>query len=112
MLGLSVRFGVVPQRVVRRVATLLQPLFVPAVVVTAIVAVAVLDGWLLLAHGIGDVVPELLSDPGLLLVVVGVTLAGGAFTSWAMPPRPSTGGRSPAGSGLASTCCGRSSTTI
>ncbi|HWC11231.1 MAG TPA: hypothetical protein VG455_08415, partial [Acidimicrobiales bacterium] len=78
MLGLAVRFGVVPQTAVRAVATVLQPLFVPAVIATLVASVAALDAWLLLAHGVPGV-PNLLGEPGLLPAVVGMTLLGAAF---------------------------------
>jgi len=79
LLGLSLRIGVIPAQAVRRVATALRPVFMPAVVAGVVVALVVLDSWLVAARGIGDLIPTLLSQPSQLLVVVGLTLLAGAF---------------------------------
>lgn len=79
LLGLSFRIGVIPPQAVRRVATALRPVFMPGVVAGVLVALVVLDSWLVAARGIGDLIPTLLSQPGQLLVVVGLTLLAGAF---------------------------------
>ena len=95
ILGLSIRFGVVSQSLVRAVATVLQPLFAPGVIVVIITAVAALDAWLVRARGIDRVVPELVADPVLMLVVAGTTLLAGAFHEFGHATATVYGGAEP-----------------
>jgi putative peptide zinc metalloprotease protein len=79
ILGLHLRFGVVPKGAVRFIAGLLRPLFVPVVVLLMLVALAATDTWLVLAGRVGASTSQLLYRPGWLLAVAGLTLVGGAF---------------------------------
>lgn len=79
LLGLSLRLGVIPPRVVRVAATLLKPLFAPVVVLAVLAGLVVLDVWLVQTGRVGGVIPELVSTPALLVVVVALTLVAGAF---------------------------------
>lgn len=79
LLGLSLRLGAIPPRVVRAAAAVLGPLFAPVVVVSLLAAVVALDVWLVQAHRVGALVSKVVSTPGLLVVVVALTLVAGAF---------------------------------
>ncbi|MGH9280409.1 MAG: hypothetical protein ACRD12_20210 [Acidimicrobiales bacterium] len=79
MLALTVRRAVVPERLVLAAANLLRPLFIPAVIATFLGAFVAMDAWLLLAHPLRLTVRDVLEQPGLVLVVVAITVAAGAF---------------------------------
>lgn len=79
LLTLGARTAVVPRRLVRLVADLLRPLFLPPVVLAVLVAVAGIDAWVLLAHGVAPAVQQALATPALLLVVAGLTIVGAGF---------------------------------
>ena len=79
LLGLTLHAGVVPAPVVRAFTTLLRPLFLPPVVIVALVVLFVGDVWLWRSHGIGAGVREVFSEPALMLLVVGLTVVAGAF---------------------------------
>lgn len=78
-LGLAIRSAVLPARMVRAVARLLRPLFLPPAMVAVLLGVAATDGWLVVRHGAGAVTPEVVSTPASLLIVVGLTLAAAVF---------------------------------
>ncbi len=79
LLGLTLQAGVVPPRVVRAFTTLLRPLFLPPVVVGALVALLVGDVAVLRGHAVGRSVHHVLTEPGLLLLVVALTVVAGAL---------------------------------
>lgn len=79
LLALSLRAGVVPPGLVRRASGLLRPLFLPPVVVAVLLGLVGVDGWLITRHNLSRATHDLVSRPGLLLVVVGLMLAAGLF---------------------------------
>ena len=79
VLGLTIRAGAVPARVVRMVSSLFRPLFLPPVVVTVLVALVAVDVGLLTGDDVGAATGDLMFRPGSLLVVVCLTLAAGLF---------------------------------
>lgn len=79
LLGLTLHAGVLPARAVRAVTTVLRPLFLPAVVAGALVALVGVDVWLVLGGGIAPGVDRLVSEPALVLVAVALTLVAGGF---------------------------------
>jgi putative peptide zinc metalloprotease protein len=79
LLGLTLHAGVVPAGVVRACTTVLRPLFVPPVVLTSLTALVAADWFLLRNHGLGRALGEVFTEPALLLLVVVLTLVGGAF---------------------------------
>lgn len=79
ILGLSVKAGVLPKSAVRVMTGVLMPLFVPAAVVAVLASLLCVDGWLATHHSIGPDVRGLVLRPGLLLVVIGLTVGSGVF---------------------------------
>ena len=78
-LALTVRAGVVPAPVVRVVTTVLRPLFLPPVVVAVVLGLVSADLWLLRNHDTGGAARDLVLQPALLLLVVGLTVAAALF---------------------------------
>ncbi len=77
--ALAVRRAVVPAGAVRRCTGPLRVLFHPFVLATVLVAFVALDAWLVMHAGIGQGMSDLLVNPGLVLLLAAITLAGGAF---------------------------------
>ena len=80
LLGLRLRFGVVPERVHRALTMALRPLFRPAVVMAGLVGLVMLDVWLV-AHGsqVVDAGRQVLFHPQLMLLISGLAVASAAF---------------------------------
>jgi putative peptide zinc metalloprotease protein len=79
MLALKLRVAVVPPVVVRALAYVLKPLFLPLVVVGVLAGFAVVDVWLFAVHGIAQSVREALYDPLTILLVFGLLTTSAAF---------------------------------
>src|SRR5579871_545052 len=81
LLGLRFRARVVPERLHRGATWLLRPLFRAPVVAAVLVAVAALNGWVFLARrtALARGTRDLVMHPALLLLVIGLTIAAGAF---------------------------------
>jgi putative peptide zinc metalloprotease protein len=80
LLGLRLRFGLVPERAHRAVTTALRPLFRPVVVVTALFALLALDVWLFVERAqLVDAGRQLLYRPQLLLLITALTIASAVF---------------------------------
>ena len=79
MLALKLKTAVVPERAVRAVTTLFRPLFLPPVVVAVLAGLAVLDYWLFVDHGVAQSVRQILLDPLLMLMVLGLVVLSAAF---------------------------------
>lgn len=79
LLGLTLHVGVVPARVVQAITTVLRPLFLRPVVIVALVMLVAADVGLLLVHGLGQGLTDVLSRPALLLVIVALNVVAGGF---------------------------------
>jgi putative peptide zinc metalloprotease protein len=79
LLALKFRVAVVPRRVVRALTTLFSWTFLPLVVAAALAGVAAFDAWLFFLHGVGQSVRELVYNPLLLLLVLGLTVLATTF---------------------------------
>lgn len=79
LLALKFRVGVVPERAVNALARLLRGLFLPPLVVGALVAIVACDVWLGTSHGIGAGLRTLIHHPGLGLALFGVLIVSMAF---------------------------------
>jgi putative peptide zinc metalloprotease protein len=79
LLGLKLRRTLVPAAGVQHVARLLQPLFTPAVVVAAVIALAGSDTWIIRAGRLGPAAQMVLLRPPLLLVVIGLSVLSMLF---------------------------------
>jgi putative peptide zinc metalloprotease protein len=79
LLALKFRAGLIPERVVNGLTSLLRPLFWPPVVVAMLVALVVFDGWLFGNHGIAQSLRSLTYNPVLMLMVFGMIALSAAF---------------------------------
>lgn len=82
LLALKFRVGVVPERVVWRIAGVFAPMFWPAVVLAALGALVGLDVLIIAQGGLGKIVPSALAlvyQPALTLLVIGLLLVAAAF---------------------------------
>lgn len=79
VLALSIRGGVVPASLVRHVAGLLRPLFLPPIVVVVLLSLVVVDVGVLGRHDAVAATRDLAFQPGLLLFVIGLTVVAGLF---------------------------------
>lgn len=102
LLALQLKVGVVPQRVVRVLASVLQPLFAAPVVVAVVVALVAFDVWLFFTHGVAQATRELIYDPLLVLVLMAVVVANTAFHEMGHAAAARYGGAEPGvmGAGL------------
>jgi putative peptide zinc metalloprotease protein len=82
LLALRFRVGVIPERVVWRIAGLFQPMFWPPLIVSVLAALVALDVAIAVRGGMAQIVPSalaLVSKPGLTLLVVAMIVAAAAF---------------------------------
>lgn len=69
MFGLRYRVGVVPPRVVDRIARLLSPLFLPPVIAAVLGGLVAFDVWIAAFHGIGRSLSHVIETPSLTLLL-------------------------------------------
>jgi len=75
LLALRFRVKVVPERVVHRITTVFYPFFFAPVVIAALAAFFALDVWLFAFHGIAQPARELVYNPVLLFMLLGLVIA-------------------------------------
>src|SRR3954470_19484846 len=74
LLALRFRVKVVPERVVHRITTVFYPFFFAPVVLAALAAFVALDIWLFFLHGIAQSARELVYNPLLLFMLLGLVI--------------------------------------
>jgi putative peptide zinc metalloprotease protein len=74
LLALKFRTGVVPERVVRAITTFFYPLFFPPVVLAVLAGLVALDVWLFAVHGVAQSMRDLVYNPILLFMVLGLVV--------------------------------------
>jgi putative peptide zinc metalloprotease protein len=74
LLALKMKVTLLPESVVRVIATALRPLFWPPVVVAVLVALVALDIWYFGIHGIGQSLRDLIYQPLIVLLVYGLLI--------------------------------------
>jgi putative peptide zinc metalloprotease protein len=82
LLALRFRVGVVPEGAVWRIAGVFAPMFWPPVIIAALVSFIALDVVIIAQGGLQKIVPsalELVYQPALTLLVMGLLLAAAAF---------------------------------
>jgi putative peptide zinc metalloprotease protein len=79
LLALSLRGVLLPAGVVRSAARLLSPLFRLPSVLTVLIAVVVLDGWLFFVHGVTSALTAVIRHPVMLLAAIGLLLISTVF---------------------------------
>jgi putative peptide zinc metalloprotease protein len=100
LLALKLKTAVVPERAVNAITTVFRPLFLPPVVLVALGALAVLDYWLFVHHGIAQPVRAILLDPLLLLMVLGLVVLSAAFHECGHAAATRYGGARPGAMGV------------
>lgn len=79
LLALRFKFSLVPERFTGPVTTLFKPLFLPPVIVAALVAFAAMDVWLWTQHGVGQSLRDTLYQPLTLLLILGMVILSAGF---------------------------------
>jgi putative peptide zinc metalloprotease protein len=79
LLALKFRTKVIPAGLVRAITVLFRPLFWPPVIVAVVGAIIALDVWLFFIHGVAQPARQLLYQPALLLMVVGLVVVSVFF---------------------------------
>lgn len=79
LLGLTLHAGVVPAPVVRAFTTVLRPLFFPPVVIGALAVLVNAEAWLWRSGHVGAGLRQLFTQPALMLLILALTVAAGAF---------------------------------
>src|SRR4051794_7436136 len=87
LLALTLRVGVVPERLHRALTTALRPLFHAPVVVAVLATLLGLDGWLIVHRdALMAAALQVAARPSLVLAVTGLVAAALAFPEPAPPP--------------------------
>lgn len=79
MLALRFRVGIVPERWVNALARLLRGLFLPPLIMAALVSLVACDVWLGAEHGIGSGLRTVIHHPALGLAIFGSVVLSLAF---------------------------------
>jgi len=79
LLGFKYRLGVVSERTSGRLGTLFKPLFLPPVVLAALVGLVAADAWLFFVHGVAQSVRQSILNPALFLVLFAFIVLSAAF---------------------------------
>jgi putative peptide zinc metalloprotease protein len=79
LLALKFRVAVVPAGLVKSLTTVFRPLFLPPVVVLAVVAILGLDGWLFFVHGVTQSLRHVIYQPALMLMLIAGVIVATAF---------------------------------
>ncbi len=78
-LGFGMKTQVFGPRVIDPVSAVLRVLFAPVVLVPVLIAVVMAHGWLYLVHGVEGSIREVIYTPGLLLLVLVLSVLAGVF---------------------------------
>jgi putative peptide zinc metalloprotease protein len=95
LLALRFRMAITSETVTNRVTGLFKPLFLPPVVIAVVVGFAAMLGWLFLVHGIAQSTRELLYQPPLMLLVLGLTVLSAGFHEFGHAAACRYGGATP-----------------
>jgi putative peptide zinc metalloprotease protein len=79
MLALKFRAALVPERVSHALTTIFYPFFYPVVIAAVLAGLVAADIWLFFVHGIGQATRELVYNPVLLLMVLGLVVVATAL---------------------------------
>lgn len=79
MLALRFKTAVIPEGVTKAITILFKPLFWPPIVLAVVAAFLAVDVWLFFMHGVAQSVREMIYQPGLLLMILGLVVVATAF---------------------------------
>jgi putative peptide zinc metalloprotease protein len=100
LLALRFRIRLLPERVVNGITKVLHPLFSPVGILAMLGSLVALDVWLFFMHGIGSGIRQLLYDPSLMLMVLGLLLVSAIFHECGHATACSYGGARPGAIGV------------
>ena len=100
LLALRWRFVVSNPRITRRITRPFAVLFRPYVVLPVLVAFALTSGWLLLDKGLASATYQALYEPGLLLLIFGLTMLSAGFHEFGHAAACRYGGATPGAMGV------------
>lgn len=78
-LAFSVRMKMLDPHIINPITKVTQFLFAPPILIPLLIVIAAVHGWLYFLHGVVDSILEVLYTPGLLLVVILITVVAGIF---------------------------------
>jgi putative peptide zinc metalloprotease protein len=79
MLALRFRAALVPERVTHALTTIFYPFFFPPVILAALAGLVAVDVWYFFVHGVAQSTRELVYNPVLLLMVLGLVVVATAL---------------------------------
>ncbi|MDX6474788.1 MAG: putative peptide zinc metalloprotease protein [Gaiellaceae bacterium] len=79
LLGLKMKTGVVPEKLVNSITTVFKPLFLPPVVLAVLGAFFGLCGWLFFYHGVAQSLRAALYNPLFILLLLGLVILSAMF---------------------------------
>jgi putative peptide zinc metalloprotease protein len=79
MLALKLRAALVPETVVEALTTIFKPLFWPPVVIAVLAGLVFVDGYVFWFHGIAQGLRQVLYEPALMLLILGLIVVSTAF---------------------------------
>src|SRR5437764_9572757 len=79
MLALNFRAALVPEGVVRAITVIFRPLFWPPVVVAVLAGLVALDAYVFALHGVAQATRQILYQPMLMLLLLGLIILSAAF---------------------------------
>ena len=79
LLALKFRAALVPAGLVKSLTTIFYPFFFPPVIIAALAGLAAVDYWFFFEHGVAQTTRELLYNPLLLLMVLGLVVLATAL---------------------------------
>jgi putative peptide zinc metalloprotease protein len=79
MLALRFRVAVIPPGAVRAITDLFKFLFLPAIVLAVIAGLVAADWWLFFSHGVAGSVRQIVYNPVLVVIVLGLLTLSAAF---------------------------------
>ncbi|MGH3834040.1 MAG: hypothetical protein ACRDRS_26980, partial [Pseudonocardiaceae bacterium] len=103
LLALKFRVGVIPERVVWRIAGVFQLMFWPVVILAALAGFVALDAMIIARGALGRIVPSalaLVNQPTLTLLVLAMALASAAFHEFGHVSACRYGGAQPGKMGI------------
>ncbi len=100
LLGLKLRTAVIPKSVSRVLTTIFYPFFFPPVILAVLAGVVAVDVWFFFIHGVGQSTRELLYNPLLLLMVLGLVVLATALHEIGHATATRYGGAEPGVMGL------------
>src|SRR5436190_3410613 len=99
MLALKFKVAVIPPHAVRAITNVFRPLFLPAIVTAVVGGLLAVDAWLFFSHGIAGSVRQVVYQPVLVVLILGLLTLSAAFHEIGHATACRYGGASPGAMG-------------